>query len=156
MAQLVEHILGKDEVASSILASSSKKVQVLRLGFFYPSHRLGMASRVCVYGIAFKRMASPKVHPLWLDSMHYRGSDSIRLLCNRFHSVLDGFLSKPQAWYIITEGCIKKCLENPSTFLLFFHSLVEYPFCPIKLILGTVYIDYPLFLCACIIHLFYA
>ncbi len=34
MAQVVERILGKDEVGSSSLPSSSKKKQVARLAFF--------------------------------------------------------------------------------------------------------------------------
>ena len=38
MAQVVEHILGKDEVGSSSLPNSSKKsMSFLGLGFFYPS-----------------------------------------------------------------------------------------------------------------------
>ena len=98
-----------------------KKIQVERLGFFYSSHRLGMASRICVYGIAFMRIASPKEYPLWLDSIHYRGSDSIRLLCNRFHSVLDGFLSKPQAWYasrICAYGIAFKRMASPKVYII--------------------------------------
>ena len=35
MAQLVEHILGKDEVISSTLISSSKKSSLVRVGIFY-------------------------------------------------------------------------------------------------------------------------
>ena len=34
MAQAVERILGKDEVTSSILVSSSKKIPHARVGFF--------------------------------------------------------------------------------------------------------------------------
>ena len=45
MAQLVEHILGKDEVAGSIPASSSKKA-TFRVAFFIQAdgQRLGMES----------------------------------------------------------------------------------------------------------------
>ena len=35
MAQLVEHILGKDEVISSTLISSSKESSLVRVGIFY-------------------------------------------------------------------------------------------------------------------------
>ena len=35
MAQEVEHVLGKDEVTSSNLVSSSKKPNAVALGFFY-------------------------------------------------------------------------------------------------------------------------
>ncbi len=57
----------------------TKKFDKLRLvEFFYPSHRLGMESRVSVYVIAVG---------VW----HHQGCiflrlDSIRLLCNQFHT----------------------------------------------------------------------
>ncbi len=55
MAQAVERILGKDEVASSILASSSKKALANAGAFFYmicPTHQRGRSidkNRYMVY-----------------------------------------------------------------------------------------------------------
>ena len=42
--------------------SHQKKALAKASAFFYPSHRLGMASRISVHGIAARRMASPKVY----------------------------------------------------------------------------------------------
>ncbi len=43
MAQSAEHILGKDEVPSSNLGSSSKKIpKANAFGIFYPIRRIGM------------------------------------------------------------------------------------------------------------------
>ena len=49
MAQEVERILGKDEVTSSTLVSSSKKSRSSERDFFIQADRLGISPRFSVY-----------------------------------------------------------------------------------------------------------
>ena len=49
MAQVVEHILGKDEVGSSSLPNSSKKSRSSERDFFIQADRLGISSCNSVY-----------------------------------------------------------------------------------------------------------
>ena len=49
MAQVVEHILGKDEVGSSSLPNSSKNLVLRNEIFFIQADRLGISSRNSVY-----------------------------------------------------------------------------------------------------------
>ena len=56
MAQVVEHILGKDEVGSSSLPNSSKKFQVFGLGIFLS---IAKAMAYHQHGIAVLYLISP-------------------------------------------------------------------------------------------------
>ncbi len=75
MAQVVEHVLGKDEVTSSNLVSSSKKSRSSERDFFIHCESNGMLSRVSVYVINDSAAIVVSHHNFRCVSKNFRNDD---------------------------------------------------------------------------------